>query len=170
VPFPRPRVAAQRRERIGRKRHETLQRQAPRDVLDVRVQASVFVNHQHGRQLGSARAGRARQVAVDAARAAGRGIVEPFDCQPRIVLRNLLAGCKVRAQRGEQARSAQARLGEPLRLREKPPPVQAAVDVSVKQEQQLLVKIPDARAWRHGAFPFEKNLQHTPMIDIRARL
>ena len=54
-------IAAERRQRIGRERHEVVQREAARDVLDVRIQAAVLVHHQHARQLARGRL-RPRQV------------------------------------------------------------------------------------------------------------
>ena len=44
------RVAAQREQRVRRHGDELLQRQAARNVLDVRVEAAVLVHHQHHRQ------------------------------------------------------------------------------------------------------------------------
>ena len=45
------RVAAERRQRIGRERHEVVERQAARDVFDVRVEAAVLVHHEDAGQL-----------------------------------------------------------------------------------------------------------------------
>ena len=46
------RIAAQRRQRVGREGHEAVEREAARDVLDVRIEAAVLVDHQHRRQPG----------------------------------------------------------------------------------------------------------------------
>ncbi len=50
------RVAAHRREAVGRERHEALERDAARDVFDVRVEAAVLVNDEDRGQ--AVRAGR----------------------------------------------------------------------------------------------------------------
>ena len=56
------RIAAERRQAVGREREEALHRRAPRHVLDVRIQAAVLVDHQHRRQRPVAR--RLHQVAA----------------------------------------------------------------------------------------------------------
>ena len=146
-------VAARGCQRIGREGHEAVQREAAGDVLNVRVQAAVFVNDQHGGQLVRARAGKAGQVAFDAAGAGGRRVAEPFDFEPWVVLGHLLAGCEVGAQRGQQAGRRHARLGELFRLRKKSAPVQVAVDISVEEDQYFLVKVLGGQACWHGMLP-----------------
>ncbi len=59
-------VAAQREQGIGREGDEIVERHAARNVFDVRVEAPVFVHHQHGRQLAF-EAGRLHQVAAQLA-------------------------------------------------------------------------------------------------------
>ena len=44
-------IAADRREAVRRERHEVLEREPPRDVLDVRVEAAVLVDDEDARQL-----------------------------------------------------------------------------------------------------------------------
>ncbi|MBG6077759.1 hypothetical protein IWX85_003612 [Polaromonas sp. CG_9.11] len=146
------RITAQRRQRIRGKRHEAVQRQTPRNVFDVRVQAQVFVDHQHRRQSGRARTGRSCQVTLDAAIAGGRWNTRALGLEPRIVLRNLLSRCKVGAQRRQQADGGDPRRGKLLRLHQKTAPVQGAVDIGIKQNQQFLFKVLRGQAWRHGAF------------------
>ena len=46
------RIAADRRETVRRERHEVLEREAPRDVLDVRVEAAVLVDRRGSRAAG----------------------------------------------------------------------------------------------------------------------
>ena len=59
------RRAANQRQEIRRERQESFQREAPRDILDMRVEAAVFVNGNNGRTLALGR--RANEVAVDLA-------------------------------------------------------------------------------------------------------
>ena len=44
-------IAAQRRQRIGSKRYEIRDGQAPRDIANMRIQAAVLMDDQYGRQL-----------------------------------------------------------------------------------------------------------------------
>src|SRR3954453_24109225 len=62
--FARRRTADQRQE-VGRERQESFQREAPCDILDMLVEAAVFVNGDHGRTLALGRG--ANEVAVDLA-------------------------------------------------------------------------------------------------------
>ncbi len=62
-------IAAHRSEPIGRQRHETVDRQPPRHVSDVRIETAVLVDDQyHGQFLGIRRP---HEVALDAAIAHG---------------------------------------------------------------------------------------------------
>lgn len=59
------RIATYRRETIGRKGEKALDRSTPRHILDVGVQAAVFVNDQHGRKR--TRASRLHQIPTQGA-------------------------------------------------------------------------------------------------------
>ena len=54
------RIAADRGQPVGREGDEVGDRQPPRDVLDVRVEAAVLVHDQDGRQFSGRFAGRTR--------------------------------------------------------------------------------------------------------------
>src|SRR3546814_9843058 len=64
-------VAAEWEQRVGRERNESLQRQSPRDVFDVRIEAAVLVRDQHQRQRPAGLGG-FDQVAARGAVALGR--------------------------------------------------------------------------------------------------
>src|SRR3546814_377575 len=64
-------VAAEWEQRVGRERNESLQRQSPRDVFDVRIEAAILVRDQYQRQR-SAGLGGFDQVAARGAVALGR--------------------------------------------------------------------------------------------------
>jgi hypothetical protein len=55
------RIAAERRQAVRRKREEPLHRDPPRHVLDVRIQAPVFMDHEHRRPRPASR--RLHQIA-----------------------------------------------------------------------------------------------------------
>ncbi len=55
------RIPAKREQRVGRKGHVVVERDAARDVLDVRVQPAVLVHDQHRRQLAR-RLGRPHEI------------------------------------------------------------------------------------------------------------
>jgi hypothetical protein len=63
-------LAAGREQPVRRQRDEALQRGAPRDVLDVGIEAAILVDHQHGGML--ARHRRRHQIAAHRARIAAR--------------------------------------------------------------------------------------------------
>ena len=65
-------IAADRRQAVGRQRDEARDGGAPRDVLDIRIQAAVLVNHEHGRKRA-----RRRSAARDSR--ASRPSVPPGD-------------------------------------------------------------------------------------------
>lgn len=104
------------------------------------------MNHQHRWQLLAAGTGRAGQVALDRAAVSGRGVSGSFDVEPGVIGWHLLAGSEVRAQRGEQTGNCHANLGKLSRLRKKAAPVQLAVDIGVKEDQYILVKVMGGKA------------------------
>ena len=56
------RIAAQRRQRVRRERDEVLDRKPARDILDVRIEAAVLVDHQHARAACRSRSPVARNI------------------------------------------------------------------------------------------------------------
>jgi len=109
-------VAAGDGQAIGCKRHESVERQAPGDILNMRVQSTVFMHDQNSRQLVACTAGRAGQVAFDTAGAIRGWVAHAFCAQSGVVLAHLLAGCKVGTERGQQTSGRHASLGKLLGL------------------------------------------------------
>ena len=95
------RVATQRAECVRRQRQKTVQRQAPGNVFDVRIQAPVFMHHQHRWQLGAV-AGRLGQVGAHRATAVGRRDLQVARLDARIRGRHLLGLGELGAERGQQ--------------------------------------------------------------------
>jgi hypothetical protein len=76
-------VAAKRRQRIGRNRHEVVEREAARNVFDVRVQAAVLVHHHDARELARGAGGTA-DIRLDLAVAVRGGrLAFPWGSPPR---------------------------------------------------------------------------------------
>ena len=142
------RVATQGRQCIGRHGQVAVQRDAARDVFDVRVQAAVFVDHQHAGQLARC-ASRFGHIGLQAAVARRRRHVDHLGGETWVVFGDDLCGGKVGAERGQQAGRRHATHGELGGAVEKTPPVQVAVHIGVKQDEQFLVEISSGEAG-HG--------------------
>ena len=91
------RVAAEREQRIRRKGDEAIERQTTGDVLDVRVQAAVFMDDQHSRQL-SFGIGRLYKVTAHRAVTLGRRQFNEAGLDSRVAPGHLLRLGKTRAQ------------------------------------------------------------------------
>ncbi len=131
------RIAADAGQSVRREGNEVFGSEAARDILDVRIQAAILVDHQDSRQL-SVRLRRPDQVPADAAIALRRRDGRVFRLDAGVVLRDLLGPGVVRAQAFPDGRSGHAADGEFLRALQEAPAVEFPVDVLVKQIQQFL--------------------------------
>ena len=134
------RIPAKREQRVGRKGHVVVERDPPRDVLDVRVQPAVLVHDQHRRQLAR-RLGRPHQIPAHLLVALGRRVLHVRRRQPRVVFGDLLRLGELRVQRVEHHRRGHAADGVLAGLVEEATAVERAVDVGVKQDQQFGIEI-----------------------------
>jgi hypothetical protein len=134
------RVAAPREQRVGREGDEAVERQAARDVLDVRVQAPVLVHHQHQRQRACGLR-RPHQVTACRAMALRRGELDEGRPQPGVRGRHLLCRGEVRAQRGQHRGGRTHAADMPCRAVQEASPVDQPVHVLVEQAQQLGVEV-----------------------------
>ncbi len=98
------RVAAERRQRVGRHRQEVVERQAPRDVFDVRIEAAVLVDHEHGRAACPVALAGLAHVRLDLAVALRRVDLDPLGLDPLVVLGHLLRLGEFRIHQFEQHR------------------------------------------------------------------
>ena len=104
------RRAAERRQKIRRQDDEALERHAPCDVADVVVQAAVFMDHDHRRQLAG-RGGGTHQIAFDRT-AVLAGDRHLLGLQPAVVRRHDRCARKVGGKQGRDCRRSGGRTGE----------------------------------------------------------
>ena len=122
------RRAAAARERVRRDREETREREPARDILDVRIEPAVLVNHDDGGSLRR-RLGRMCDIAADGAAGAVEALAAGDEL--RVVLRDgRRGGVVVLEQRQEQRRGRRA-AREPCEPREELAAVHAFVRVFV---------------------------------------
>ena len=127
------RRAAERREHIDRQAEEAFERDAARDVLDVRIETAVLVDDDDGRAF--ALRFEPRQSAADAR--AGRVIRYRVDGEPRIVGRDHRGAGVIVLQQRQQRQRRRARsgdLGQPVEE-------VAAVDAAMRE---AVVKVDNA--------------------------
>jgi hypothetical protein len=98
------------------------------------------------------------QIAFDRARAGGRRVAHHLGLDALVVFGDLLPQRKIGAQGGQQRRCGHAGRGEFLGAFQKTPPVQGAVHIGIKQNQQFLVKVLGGLAFHDGSC---KKIQHT---------
>ena len=134
------RIAAERRQRVGREGHEALERDATSDVLDVRIQPAVLVHHQDAGELAGGRGG-PDQVATHLPLAPGRRVLDHAGLEALVVLRDLLGLGEARAERIEEHRGGHAADGVLGRALEEAAAVDVAVHVLVEEVQEFLVEI-----------------------------
>ena len=129
-------VAAHRRQPVGGQRQEAGDRGAPRHVLDVRIEAAVLVNDQHGRERPVA--GRLHEVPAHlAGRAARRGVIDVGPLHARIREGDGLRLGVPRHQRLRHPERGDAADGEGRGAAQKLSPVDVAVAI-------LVVEVEDA--------------------------
>ena len=152
MPCPRRRDTPHREQRIGRERDVVLQREPARDVLDVRVQATVLVHDQHHRQR-LARLRRLDQIAARGAIAVGRRELEILGLQALVVGLDLLRHRELRRQRGEQAGCRGRTNGEARGAEQESTAIDVAVHVLVEQPQHFRIEVVGGLPGRsrHGA-------------------
>jgi hypothetical protein len=136
-----PRVASQRAQRVGGQGQEPLDRQPPRDVLDVRVQAAILVDDEDRRELRVIGL-RAGEETPDLPAAFGRPVRDVFGADPGVVGRDLLRECVVRAEPLEQRLGRHAAHREGGRTTDEVATAQSAVRVVVVEVEQLLIEVP----------------------------
>jgi len=132
-------VAAERGQPIGREGDEIGERETARDVLDIGVEATIFVDDEDRREPGRVR--RPHQVALDAAIALRRRHRGGFGLDPLVVRRNLDRPGVIRPQHLEERGGGQPADGEFLRAMQKPAAADRAMHVAVEQVQQPLREI-----------------------------
>src|SRR5438034_2172929 len=134
------RVAAERRQRVGRERHEVVERETPGNVLDVRIQPTVLVHDENARQLAF-RGDRTHQVSTRLFRSLRRWILEVFALQTPVVLGYLLGLRELGIQRVQQRRRGQSADGKPCGAIEEAATVDRAMNVLIEEVQEFLVEI-----------------------------
>ena len=149
------RRAAERREHVDRVGEEAFERDAARDVLDVRIEPAVLVDDDDRRAL-SLRF-EPRQIAADGVPAGVIG--HAVDRQPRIVGRNDRRARIIVLQQRQQRQRRRARAGD---LRQ-PVEERAAVDAAMGE---AVVEIDDALV--HGTLPADVSprLAHRGAAEI----
>ncbi|MPN39469.1 hypothetical protein SDC9_186997 [bioreactor metagenome] len=101
-------VAPQREQCIRRKRDETIQRKAPGNVLDMRIEPTILMHHQHSRRLALGIC-RFDEIALQGAIALRRRDFHEPCLDAGVVARNQLCFCKSGVQGVEQALCRQPR-------------------------------------------------------------
>ena len=131
------RIAADRKQAVRRERKKALDRGAAGDVLDVRIEAAVFVDDDHRRKRPHAHG--LHEIAAHGARiAAGRRIVHVLGLDARVGKRD---GLRFGIARQKRLRHDEAPRAERPGALEELAPVDAAVAVLVIQIEHALVDL-----------------------------
>ncbi|MNP23784.1 hypothetical protein D3C76_1165050 [compost metagenome] len=133
-------VTADRTQAIRGEGDETGLGQAPRDVLDVRVEPAVFMDDHHRRDLAGGFC-RTHQIGAHLPVALGRGVGDVLGDDVRVGEFDLFGKGVIRAQGRQQRTSGQATQGEQRGAVEKFAPVDQAMGVVVVEFQQLRGKV-----------------------------
>ena len=141
-------IAAERRERVRRESHEPVHREPAGDILDVRIEAAVLVDHHDARPLARPRG--PGKVALH--RAGGRRVGEVLGREPRVVLRDLLRERVIGTQRFQHRRGREAADGILAGLVEEIAAGEPAVHVSIEQFQDFGREIAGFHSF-HGRSP-----------------
>ena len=145
------RVAADRRQPVGREREETIDGGAARDVLDIGIEAAVLVDHQHGRERP--RAGRLDEVTAHGAGGAARRRIGHIGRLHALVgERDRLRLGVARQQRLRHRQSGAADDRDRPGAAEKLAPVHAPMAILVVEVEYALVDLHLGDALRHRAF------------------
>ena len=148
-------IAAEREQRVRRERDEVVERQAARDVLDVRVQPAVLVDDEDRRQLAGG-LGRPHEVAAHLAVALRRVVLDVLHLDARVVGLDDLRLGELRAELIEQHRGGHAADGVLGGLVEEAAAVERAVDVGVEQNRAVPDRnrerscVPSSISWKSG--------------------
>src|SRR5262249_53223904 len=133
-------IAAHTREPVRREGNEVVGRKPPRDVLYVRIQPAVLVNHKHAGSL-SGKLRWPREVSANRAIALRRLHGRVFRLDASVVLRDLLRPSIVGPKHLEERGRGEAVLRVALRAVQKFSALDVAVDILVKQVEQFLREI-----------------------------
>ena len=151
--------AAHGGEPVRRKRHEVRQSEAARDVLDMRIQAAIFVDDDNPGQLRRRRVScvgthRPHEISLDDAVSLRRrdGFVSGID--PVIGSGHLLPQGVVRHQRFDNCCRSQPAYGKSLHTGHKVTPTDLAVNEEVIQLYRLTRQF--GFRWLHCQAPFER--------------
>ena len=136
-----PRVAAERVQRVGRERHEVFEREATRDVLDVRVEAAILVHDQHHRWRPAAGLGGPHEVATATPVPTRRVVLDVARVDAFVAWPDLLRLRVAGTQRAEHAGRSQSAEREPTDAREELPAIDVAVHVLVEHVQHLGIEV-----------------------------
>ena len=154
-------IAADRREPVGRERHEVGEREAPRDVLDVRIEPAVLVHDEDAGQLGRrcvARVGAERtdEIALDAAVALRRRHGDVAGLDPIVGLRHLLRRDVVRHQRLDDRGDRQTGDGKSFHAVQEVAAADFAVNVAVVELDGLVRQL--GSFGLHGRAPLGRRI------------
>ena len=132
-------ISANRRQAIGRERHIAFSAQTPRDIFNVGIQSAILVHHENGRPFSAGRG--AHEIALDRPVSLRRRYSRVFGADALVVFRHLLGPGVIGLQHLEDGGGGQPADGELSRPVQKRATIDAAMDVLVKQIQQLLRKV-----------------------------
>jgi hypothetical protein len=133
------RIAAQRGQPVRCQRGEAGDGDAPRDILDIGVEAAVLVDHHDTAAPAAARG--MDEIAADSPMAPRRIIRDPLSLDARVALVDLFGERVFRRQGLQQRRGGDPADGEFRRPVEKLPALDQPVRVSVVEIQQFLVEV-----------------------------
>ena len=133
-------IAAERRERVRREGHEVGQRESSRDVLDVRVEATIFVDDDNAGQFARGVRG-PRKISTHGSRALRRRVGQKFGLDASVVLGDLLAESKVRPQAFQHRRGGETADSILAGTIEKIAAVEPTVDITIEQLENFGRKI-----------------------------
>ena len=133
-------ISANRGESVRSKSEEILSAQTSSDVLDVRVEPAIFMDHEHSGQF-LVRVGRTNEISADAPVSPGRRDGLITGPQPFVVLRDLLSKQVIGAKTFPDGRRGQTAEGKPLCRLQKRSTAYLAVNVTIEDVQQFLWEI-----------------------------
>ena len=134
------RVAAERRDSVGRERDIALDSEPARHVFDIGIEAAVLVHDQDGRQF-SGRIRGPHQIALDASVALRRRHRDGLGLDATVILRDLDRPGVVRLEHLEQRLCGHAADGKLLRPVEERAAVDATMHVFIEQVEKFLREI-----------------------------
>jgi hypothetical protein len=132
-------IAAEREKGVGSEGEEAVEGEMPSDVFDVRIQAAILMNHEDARKP-VLRSLLKDEIAARFPIPLGRVELEILRLEPLVLGADYLRR-KVGTELVEQHHRRDAANRELGGLVEEPAAVDAAVDVSIEQVEQLLIEI-----------------------------